>query len=271
LNKYKGKLLIADMDGTLLNSSRELESRRVEAIRSFTLQGGLFTIATGRMETTTRRHFPELKLQIPAIFYNGALIFDMKDNKPLWEDFLPPYAKNILKDVLSKWTQTGCEVLCGGEIFVLRKNRYTEEQRVREGFKPIFQSSVDVKGRWYKILLADDREKLDEINAYLLEQCMKSDRLSINTVFSEKNLLEILNADTSKGRALGVLRKILREKGFDIDKAYAIGDGENDVELIREADVGIAVANACEAAKRVADIIICGNDKNIISECLDYI
>ena len=117
-----------------------------------------------------------------------------------------------------------------------------------------------------KVVFGDtDIEKVDMMEEFV-KTCPNAERFDF--VRSEKHLFEILPKCASKGKALKILCDYL---GMDIKNSVAVGDYTNDVEMIREAGVGIAVANANEDAKVVADYITVSNDEDAIARVIDDI
>ena len=87
-------------------------------------------------------------------------------------------------------------------------------------------------------------------------------------VHSEKVLMEILPKNINKGVSIHKFSELF---GIDINKIVAVGDFENDVEMIKEAGVGVAVSNACPAAKEVADIVTVSNEEHAIAKVIEDI
>ena len=85
-------------------------------------------------------------------------------------------------------------------------------------------------------------------------------------VNSEVNYLEILASGVSKGSALHYLATHLN---MSVDEVIAIGDNRNDVEMIREAGLGVAVANAHPDVKQVADMITDSNDDDGVAKVIE--
>lgn len=97
----KKPLIVTDLDGTLLNEDEEISAKSEEAIKKFKKNGGLFSIATGRTESTVSDFVDQLEVDIPVILYNGARIVDPKGWEVLhekrlivgveiWEEFMKP-------------------------------------------------------------------------------------------------------------------------------------------------------------------------------------
>ena len=95
MGHFDGYLLVSDMDGTLLNSKGKLSEENKRAIEYFVDNGGQFTLATGRMLPSVKRHIHKLKVTLPVIMYNGTKIYDFSNDEVIYEKFLEEERKEI--------------------------------------------------------------------------------------------------------------------------------------------------------------------------------
>ena len=260
---FEGRLLVCDMDGTLLNSKSKVSKENKEALERFVEGGGLFTVATGRMEISVIPYLSDLPVNVPAILYNGAAIYDFGKNKILWEDNLQPGVINPIKQVIERFPGIGVEFFHGGRAYFVKQNEFTEAHMIRENFKPVITEVDEVPLPWFKSILAWDPKKLREV-----EEFLNGFHEPFTQVYSEPQFLELLNLNASKGNALKVLTQML---GISKSSVIAMGDNLNDVELIREADIGIAVENAHSRLKAIADICCAHHDRNAVSEVIEWL
>lgn len=261
---YEGRLLVCDMDGTLLDSASKLSIENKRALERFVAGGGLFTVATGRMEKSVQRYVKDLPINVPAIVYNGAGIYDFQADRLLWEDTLEPgVVEPIVNSAIEKFHDIGVEVYHDAKMYLVKGNEHTHNHIVREMFEPIMTSLDGVPKPWTKVILAWDPPKLAQVDEFL-----NGFDEPFAHVYSEPQFIELLNQNVSKGSALKVLRRML-----DFDKAcvIAVGDNLNDVELLKEADIGIAVGNAHQMLKEVADLHCTNNDNDAVSEVIGWI
>lgn len=290
---FKGRLLICDMDGTLLDSNSRLSKGNKVALERFVAGGGLFTVATGRMEKSVMQYLQDLPVNLPAIVYNGAAIYDFQTNRKLWQSNLVPGIIEPVKKVIDRFPDIGVEFYHEGMTYYVRENRYTFEHMLRECFEPFIVSVDEVPQPWSKVILAWDPNRLPEVEEFLKSfqvpnnqisnnqvsssqvsnnkgssNQMSSNQVPFTQVYSEPQFLELLNHNVSKGSALKVMIEML-----DLDKTCVIsmGDNLNDLELIREANVGIAVENAHEALKEAADLCCCHHNLNAVSEVINWL
>jgi Cof subfamily protein (haloacid dehalogenase superfamily) len=259
---FRGVLLLSDMDGTLLDSKRRISEKNKAAINRFIEGGGLFTVATGRMKASVELY--KLPISVPSIIYNGAIIYDFKNDKTLWSDSLQECTKSVVAQVMEKFKGIGLEVYSEGSIYIMGENEHITDHVIRERITPVYIDSLDeVPGLWTKVLFAWDPKKLPEAESFL-----KGFTEPFEQVYSEPQFLEMLNKGVSKGSGLRMLKKLLDE---DIYCIIAVGDNMNDIELIQEADIGIAVGNAQEPLKKAADYCCIDNDHDAIAEIIDKI
>ncbi|NLL67522.1 MAG: HAD family hydrolase [Clostridiaceae bacterium] len=261
--KYDGIVIFSDLDGTLLDEDRKLSKENMDAISRFVQQGGSFGIATGRTEKALTFNFPDLNVNAPSIFFNGALACDANCERVLFNYTIPDSYEAIIKRILAKYPKVGCEINLRKKAYVFNLNDNLRTQIKREGLEWEESAWEDIPGGWIKVLFADRRETLKEIKADL-EQ-LNND---INVVFSEYDLLDIMAKGVSKGAALDKLKSIYKESWrFTV----AVGDNHNDLELIQAADLGIAVDNAVPAVKDASAITIENHNTPCIPQVLDIL
>jgi Cof subfamily protein (haloacid dehalogenase superfamily) len=260
---FKGRLLVCDMDGTLLDRSSKVSRENKAALERFTQGGGLFTLATGRMEISVMQYLKELPVNVPAILYNGASIYDFEKGKTLWEDNLEPDVIGPIKQAIEKFPGIGVQFYHGGRVYYVKDNEYMEAHRLREKFEPVRVGIDEVPQPWTKVIFEWHPAKLR-----LVEEFLNGFSEPFSLVYSEPQFLELLNMNTSKGNALRILTGLF---GPEKPCVIAMGDNLNDVDLIKAADIGIAVENAHEKLKAAADMCCTRHDLNAVAEVIGWI
>ncbi len=257
-------LLITDMDGTFLPTNKIPSEGNLKAIKRFQKAGGKFTIATGRAHQASSQYFEYFKANFPMIMFNGGMIYDLEKDKSIFDIFVPPIAKEITAEILDRFPNLGCELLTE-KVNVISLNE-TEKNHIRIcKVTPNFTDIEHIGNKWYKVLFADTKENLDEVEKYVSEK----DFSGVDFVRSDLNYFEILPLSSSKGSALKAMRKLCGIEDFTI---VAVGDYNNDIEMIKEADLGVCPSNAVEAVKKTADLVLTEScDENAIAAVIDYI
>lgn len=257
-------LLITDMDGTFLPTSKVPSKGNLDAIKKFQKAGGKFTIATGRAHQATSQYFEYFNVNFPMIMFNGGMIFDMENKKSIYDIYTPPIAQDITIEILNKFPGLGCEILTD-KVNVISIND-TEENHIKIcKVTPNYTDIYNVDKNWYKVLFADTKENLDIVEEYV----RRSNFSGVDFVRSDINYFEILPQENSKGSALKALRRLLDIEDYTI---VAVGDYNNDIEMLIESDLGVCPANAVDAVKDVADLVLNEScDENAIAAVIDYI
>ena len=249
------KLLVADIDGTLLNDNGELGQESKKLIKELMNEGVAFCLATGRLHSAVTELAKELSLNGFIISLDGAVIKEYKNDKTIFESFLKTRhvkkAISISNDLLINI------VLCHASSIY-----YTE-------YNSVIPSLLSKYGALYKQV--DTYEKylsrtLEIVCSSDVKQSIKEMEKSFNFPFSigsstsyfrsKKNenifYLEIRKAGCSKGKALD---KLLRHILVKPEQTAVIGDWYNDITMFETKALKVAVANAVPELLNVADIV----------------
>lgn len=241
--------IITDLDGTFLPRSKVPLPRDLAAVRRFEAAGGLFTIATGRTVQASRRYPEELGLKSPIITFNGAAIWDPEADELLYIHPLPDHVREMTEEILADNPDAGSEVLCAEETWVVN-NTPTEQEHIRIcGVTPRVVSLGEVQGTWLKVLFAMPPEEIPALIRFIEAKQYKG----VSFVRSEKRFYEILPEGVSKGSALTAYRSLPGMEGFTF---IAVGDYDNDLEMLRAADFAVCPQNAADTVKAEADLIL---------------
>ncbi len=243
-------LIVSDLDGTLLPASKTPLERDLAAIREWEAAGGRFTIATGRTIQAAERYQKRLSLHTPMIVYNGAAIYDADREQVMFSQALPDTALAMTQEIMA-WTEAaGVEVLRAENAYVVRNTEYEQKHIALCGVTPCYCGLEDVpQGNWLKVLFADAPEKIPELMAWIQSR----QYAGVDFVQSANIFYEMLPKGVTKGSALQAYRQL---PGMEDVTIVAVGDYDNDLELLQEADFSAAPANAVPAAKAAADLVL---------------
>lgn len=260
-------ILLSDMDGTLLDSKKQISEKNITAIRRFTELGGKFTIATGRTIQAFEQFTELLDLKMPVIMYNGAAIHDYATGQTLYTHPLPETAKSAALEIMETMPDAGGEVLKTDGTYVFSNTEYQQLHTRLCNIVPFYEDLADITdGGWLKVLFALAPEDVPFLEIIVKQKGFDRD---FDFVRSADIFLEMLPKGVSKGSALSEYRKL---PGMEDMKFISIGDFDNDIEMIREADLGVCPANAEESVKNAADIILDStNDQSAVAELIDHI
>jgi Cof subfamily protein (haloacid dehalogenase superfamily) len=241
-------LLVCDLDGTLIDRAGVLDPALVSAFRRAAGRGLLISIATGRMPQTADRYRHELGIDAPMIFYNGALIRDPVSGQDLLSLALP---RGILGRAYEIFAHAPVDPLFyrDDQLYCLELSLpirgFCDEEGLRAHLIPdplgFLAQGAFVKGLFmgHPAVLPVLREELDGVIG-----------AEARLVRSHEKYLELLPATASKGRALG---ELAAHVGVPLARVVAVGDQENDLEMIAAAGTGVAMPEAPEQVRAAAD------------------
>lgn len=258
-------LLITDLDGTLLPHSKTLSDVDLNAINKFIAKGGKFSIATGRAYQSVKQYFDKLNFSCPIILYNGSMIYDNNYDTILWSKNLPLNARLIVNEIMDEFPSVAAEILTFENIYVLRNNE-REKHHIGIAKISVCECTLDeIPDGWLKILFAFEPEIMPKLIKYV--NAKKYD--NIQFVASSSHFFEMLPLNTTKGTAL---KKLIVDYGYSDYTVVAVGDYNNDIEMLEVADIGIATSNAQDEVKKIADITLKETcNENAIASVIDYI
>lgn len=245
------ELLVLDLDGTLLHDGLELHPAQVRAFRQAMTRGLAVTLATGRMPRATNPYVAELGITAPVIFYNGALVREPLSGVDLLSLGLPPgipwkahqsFAHAPVHPLFYRSDSLYCLALTPPIVTYCRERRVTA--LVVEEPEAFLGSGTFVKCVFIGHP-ADLRILREELTALLGSE--------VRLVNSSPDHLELLPPGASKGAALRFLAGHL---GVPLSRVIAVGDEENDLDMLREAGVGIAMPHAPEDVRAAADRVV---------------
>ncbi|MBE6549612.1 MAG: HAD-IIB family hydrolase [Ruminococcaceae bacterium] len=239
MKDFSDILICSDFDGTLYHGKRLCVSDTdAEAIRYFQEHGGAFTLCTGRFPSVLRdKNITNVTLNAPMICMNGALIYDLKSEKKLFEEIMSVDVTEVILKICEKNEHIE-------KIFLPIHNNISETNYCSpyetDQIKDFIEQGV------YKIVFHIVPEHCDEALERII--ALTPEKFALSR--SWKTGFEIQQAAASKGLSARKVANMLGRK-----KLICVGDYENDVSMIKEADIGYAVANACEPLKKIADRI----------------
>ena len=265
------KILFTDLDGTLLNNEKVVSEQNRAAIERLLQAGHYLVVATGRTTKSAFKVVQKLGLTMPGCYmiaYNGCVIFDCSKEEIWMEKTLPMEHVRYLFEEAEK---SGLYIQTYGEDDkILTTCDGTELQYYAKGNRNALQYEIceDVCGSMHKepnkVLLIDMN---GEGIIKFWEEHREWEKENCESTFSCKEFLEYLPLGASKGSAVRTLCEML---GVDIANAYAAGDERNDISMIEAAGVGVAMKNAVDEAKAVADYITENdNEHDGIAEVID--
>lgn len=260
MNKYK--LIAIDMDGTLLTDDKKILTETKSDILKAYQKGAIICISTGRGYPAAKRYIDELNINIPLILYNGSRVRMSKDSALLYNKVIEASVAKDVYSIINKHNGTCC-FWRDDRLYFNKDNEYTTYYRNLTGVEPIILDEAidDVFVDINKFIWFDTVERLDFAQKEILVNVS-----GINYFKSNTNLLEIVPTEISKGNTLSIL---IKQLNVSQEEVIAVGDDENDISMIKFAGLGVAMENARESVKNIADFITSTNEENGVGKVIN--
>lgn len=262
MKKFEGILLATDLDGTLLRDDKSVSEENRLAIEYFKENGGRFTFITGRTPMAVASLCKTVTPNAPIGCMNGAGIYDYDKDQLLWSVTIPDSVKELVQYVDLEFPNTGIEVITRTQVIFCKENAVTDKHVKDEGYPYVVGNYHNINEPMVKILFADSPQTID----LLSKEILKHPRINeFAHMRSDAVYYELLPLGLSKATLIKKIPEFIDAK---ITKTVAIGDNDNDAEMLKVADIGYAVANASPAAKKNADIITVSNEEDAIAKVI---
>jgi len=248
------QLLAIDLDGTLLNDSKEVSEQTAGALCCLPGRGVRVVIASARPPRSVRHIYRSLKLDTWQINYNGAMIWDEPAGRVVLHQPLEPetarrlieQARKLFPDVL-----VSCEVQDRWLTDRFDQTHTTETGRL---FRPdqIIGITEMCREPVTKLMLLGPPAMMQE-----LAPVVRESQPDVSVIHRDPDLLQIMDARVSKATAL---RHVAEHYGIPMKHVMAIGDAINDIPMLQAAGISVAMDNARPEVKSIADWLAPSNN-----------
>ena len=269
-NKFSGLLIMTDLDGTFMGRGTSLVPRNLEAVERFKAQGGLFTFATGRGPSNLFNIIPHPEdiVNAPLSLSNGSCLYDAASRRSL-QDYVmeQPVALELVRFLRSAYPELGMRI-SATDGFVVDP----DDEVARHNLRTVPSEDIMLvpytdlmPGAWYKIVLIGDPERLEQVR----EACRERYGDDVGFDKSGKRLLEFHRKDRTKATMIDTFREMYDRPDRPLT-VCCVGDYENDIEMLRRADISVCPANASDAVKSLCRLCLCSNYDGVIGDLVEY-
>ncbi|MFX0559935.1 HAD family hydrolase [Tepidibacillus infernus] len=254
--------VVLDLDGTLLNKQTKISNRNKEVLKKLIDKGVKVFLATGRAPAASAHFHQQLGLETVMICSNGTMIYDRINDRNMKHFTMP---KEVAISILEGFKPHVSNILGFYDQLVYS---LTNDQVV-EWWKVSFQRTPDYIGDFAHLLQHDiskfeiflkDRQVI--FNHEELEESL-SDQIYL---LKSPGYIEIMPKGTSKWHAL---KEVLTYYDLDPARTIAFGDGNNDIEMITNVGMGVAMGNAIADLKQVAKDTTINHDEDGVAYFLE--
>lgn len=262
---FSGCILASDFDGTLANSQGFIPQEVKIAIKYFIAQGGLFTVCTGRTKQGFHAFEKEL-FNAPVLLANGSMAYDYAAEKTVFLTGIEKESAPGIENIINGFQNIGIE-LYGADFksYVINPHKrnisHFEYQSISYSVVNALPENLFPA---VKIMVSVGKERCEEFMRFLDH----IDLHGLKYIPQHGDFIEIISSKTDKGKAL---MKIAKEYNISFDRVFSIGDGENDVEMLKAAAVGFVPENGCAEAKNAGKVIVKSNDDFAVADAINHI
>ena len=258
MHPEKYRLVALDMDGTLLNSDHETSAYTREVIDRVAQSGKIAAISTGRCLSELWEHFKKMPGIRYAICENGACVYDIWEKKTIYRIALPHEQVMKVMDIADGFDLTIQFFKDGQSCMQCTDIENLKNYHIYD-FAGVFEASAIFVGDLRACYL-ENPGSIGKFNLYCASEKDKyAAQKIIETEIPEAILsdsigvgLEVSPANATKGNGL---RKLCEHLGITVEESIAVGDSSNDIDIIRTAGLSVAMGNAIQEVKDLADVI----------------
>lgn len=273
MDKFKNILIVTDLDGTFLDKTETVPQSNIEAVEYFKANGGLFTIATGRVAEHVLGAIPDVDRMVnfPAVTCNGACLYDFQTGEtPVSYVMSQEDVTDIVEYIREYFPTAGIRASSPEYCYVSTPDDM-EHPLVKSDLSRYRKSPhfIEPLEEWrrvsiYKVVVRIDSDILPKAMETLKEKF--GERFSVTQ--SWETIIDIQLGGVNKGRTL---REYVGSTLGENVRIYACGDYVNDLELLTEADVSVCPVDSHPKIKEISQLCLCDNDDGLIAALVKYI
>lgn len=253
MGKFSNCILISDFDQTMTNHLGEIPPENLDAVRFFMEEGGIFTICTGRGLPMARNRFAEVPINAPFLACNGAVCYDLSEEKIIFSSPLPDNCLSLMKYCVETYPDLRLEINCLDKHYIFHKDDIRDEYLRKQGtdfeyadWEHIPTSRLKfaiyrLRALQRQLVFVDSLDSEFQALAKDINQRGVGYCYAINSV---PGLVEVQAAEVSKGLAA---RELARQMGRNV--LICAGDSFNDVSMLDEADLSFIPSDCDQRVK----------------------
>lgn len=261
------KLIALDMDGTLLNSDKVLSERNRQAIAEAQAQGVTVVLASGRPLQGMKSIADSLNMTSDndyIVCYNGSLVYRASDNEVVRQNIMTGKEAKRISQLANQLNVHHHAFSVTKGLITPKLNPFTGHEATVNGLtiNQFDFSQLDDNEAIIKTMFADSKETLDQV----VNQIPAAFSEEFTLVRSATIFYEFLHKKSNKGLAV---ESIAKQLNIPSEQVICMGDAENDHHMIKYAGLGVAMGNATEETKAIADFITDSNNDSGIAKVIE--
>lgn len=267
MKKYK--LVCIDVDGTLINSNKEIPQENIKALKKACESGVTIAIASGRSPWSVKELLKTIGIEGYGVCLNGSYV--IHDNIEISKTAINDDRVNEILNIVSKYNVR--------TFFSTTKFNITNKIPLGTNLNSVTNQKENIVCNDLNGL----REELNKFSGLILKVSIMEEDLKIykklREEFEKTNLFQVEQSDinyldiNTRGinKFIGV-KKLAEHLNLDLSQVICIGDNENDIDMIKNCGLGIAMANSCKKLIDICDTVTLSNDDCGVARAIyDYV
>lgn len=268
-------MVALDLDGTLLNSRKEVTPYTAKVLEEAMAAGTAVVISTGRPLTALPKEVLKLKGIRYALTANGARIYDLEKNEMIYEKLVDYEVASKILDVFYRFDAL-YEIYYDGQGYADEEKLKQVDKYLKDPYMADYVSSTRKSVPNLRELFDSEKRSVDKVQAIF---DVHEDRIEAEKILREDpelcrqeiagalaDNIEVNAEGVNKGKGLLRLGEIL---GISREEIMACGDGGNDLEMMREVGLAVAMKNSCDSILEEADYITDTNDNDGVAKAVE--
>lgn len=272
MKKFDNIILASDIDGTFVWQYGYVNPKNFEKVKYFISNGGHFLFSSGRNSkdiTVVSNDLLSL-VNTPCVLCNGGFLYDIEKDvieNPVYTD--SKKLSQMLSDVANAFPDVGFRASYDGGFIIREEDEYIKTELSRYGmlkfatFEPLANFE---KYKMFKAIFRSDKERLAEVAKYIIPKYESSFAFTR----SAETILEAMPHGVTKATQLSHLKEKMKKQYPDA-VLWCVGDFDNDVDMLKFADVAACPENATDAVKDICSVHLCHCKDGAIAELIDVI
>ncbi len=266
-NLYSQWLLVSDIDGTLNDKSMKLPPINKSAIEKYVDKGGVFTLCSGRNLQSLSIHYNKLGIKTPAIFLNGAGIYDFATSEVTYFNPISTEGENIILDIFSRYKTLQLTVFGTDMIYLATRTciyGLVISKFDNLSYKLCKKTEDLPRGVWGKVSFFGTPKLVRKIQKLVKTQYNDY----FDCFFTSPCSLELVNKGVNKGTGVSKLADML---GIPVENVAAIGDYYNDVDMLKTVSHPACCGQAPDDIKEICEYVACHCNKGAVADFINYL
>ncbi len=268
MRTFENIVIFSDLDGTFLNDEHYAPEQNLKAIEMFAANGGRFGFASGRTVQALDALVPVSLANIPCILCNGSYIYDFHSESMLHEIFLEPaVSKALLQKIDTEFPEIGYRIAVRDGFLIPKMTESLREglYLFKEQALPVAPLETLNASEWYKIVFHGTAGEITMLKRFI-QAFSGPDIFALSQ--SNDFLLEVTSCEATKGtQLLWMKQRLEAEEGKNVT-VYAIGDYDNDADMLSKADFSACPQNASPEIMAIAGLHVASNNEGALADLI---